>query len=409
MKRKILLSATLLSVVLTSSAQQSGKTYIITGKPSNKFIWADIKEVDIATGKITASVFESEKSTYKIKALEEGAKPNEQELLPTNFGVAAAALDVRTNRLFFASMHFSDIRYVDLNKATPEFAIVKRNVIPVPGNKPYQDEANHLTRMVIAADGYGYAISNDANHLIRFSTGRKPVVEDLGPLVDAESNKGLSIHNKCTSWGGDMVADAFGQLVIISANHQVFTVDVNSRIATHTGSITGLPVNFTTNGAVVDADGQIVLSSANVFEGLYKMNSSDLKATPVVGSSKDFNASDMANGIFLHEKEAAASVKYNVTRGNLPVYEPGSGEARVFPNPVSGDQFNVAFDGIAAGKYTILLTDLAGRPLQQQVASITGNQVESFKIARKLAKGLYLVKAVDASKKTVFSQRIVLQ
>ncbi|MEI9956836.1 MAG: hypothetical protein WDM90_11155 [Ferruginibacter sp.] len=35
------------------------------------------------------------------------------------------------------------------------------------------DEANHITRMDIAADGNGYAITNDGNHLIRFTTGKK--------------------------------------------------------------------------------------------------------------------------------------------------------------------------------------------------------------------------------------------
>ena len=82
----------------------------------------------------------------------------------------------------------------------------------------------------------------------------------------------MSVHNKCTSWGGDMIADAYDKLYIISANHQYFTVDVDTRIATHLGTITGLPANYSTNGAAVDDDGNIVVSSANTFEGYYKFN-----------------------------------------------------------------------------------------------------------------------------------------
>ena len=39
------------------------------------------------------------------------------------------------------------------------------------------------------ADGNGYAITNDGNHLIRFTTGKKTVITDFGNLIDAETNK----------------------------------------------------------------------------------------------------------------------------------------------------------------------------------------------------------------------------
>jgi hypothetical protein len=114
-------------------------------------------------------------------------------------------------------MHFSDIRYLDLNEPGASFTTVKTKIIPNNTSQEYQPEENHITRMVIAADGFGYAMSNDFNHLIRFSTSNSSEVVDLGNIVDGENNKGISIHNKCTSWGGDMVADAFGNLVIVSA------------------------------------------------------------------------------------------------------------------------------------------------------------------------------------------------
>ena len=53
-----------------------------------------------------------------------------------------------------------------------------------------------------------------------FQYRNKPVITELGNIIDAEGNA-VSIHNKCSSWGGDMVADAFGKLYVISANHQV--------------------------------------------------------------------------------------------------------------------------------------------------------------------------------------------
>ena len=410
MNKKLLLSASLVATTLLSTAQDANRTYAITGKEKNIYMWADIKQVDIASGKIIKTLFESDKTAFKFTSLDNTTKANVQDVNPTSFGVAACALDLKTNRLYFAPMHFSEIRYMDLNSAEANFTTVKRGVIATPNNSPYQPEENQITRMVIAADGYGYALTNDANHLIRFTTGRKPIVEDLGNLIDDESNKGISVHNKCTSWGGDMLADAFGKLVVISASHNMYTVDVKTRIATHTGTINGLPANFTTNGAVVDNDGNIVVSSANVFEGLYKFNYKDLKATKVPSAEKAFNASDLANGNMLFQKEADAASKFDVSKSVLPAYTV-SAEARVFPNPITNDQFNVLFDGATvAGRYTILFTDLTGRTLQAKVVNVVkGGQIENIRLANKAAKGMYFVKVMDENKKLAFSEKVVLQ
>ena len=133
--------------------------------------------------------------------------------------------------------------------------------------------------MVIAADGNGYALTNDGSRLVRFTTGKKVTITDLGPVVDDESNKTVSIKNKCTSWGGDMIADAYNKLYIISANRYVFVLDVETRVAKQIGYISGLPANYSTNGAAVDKDGKVVVASANTFSGYYKFSMSDFAAT----------------------------------------------------------------------------------------------------------------------------------
>lgn len=407
MKGKLLLTASLFSLSITSFAQDA-RTYAITGKPGNPYLWSDILQVDAASGRVIKTLFESNKTTFKMlsadNAVERVQVPN-----PTGYGVAACALDARHNRLYFAPMHFADIRYLDLKKDEPEFTVVKRNILPLAAGQAYLPEESHLTRMVIAADGYGYALTNDAQHLIRFTTGKKPVVEDLGPVTDAESNKGFSVHNKCTGWGGDMLADAFGKLIIISANHHVYSLDVNTKLATYTGTITGLPAAYTTNSAVVNDQGEIIVNSANVFEGLYKLNFKDLKAVKLETKEAAFNAADMANGNLLLQKEKDASVKFDLSQSVLPGFD-AAGDARVFPNPVSGDRFNVLFNGQQPGRYTIIFSDLAGRPLQSKVVTIAGGkQVENITLARKISRGTYFVKVVDANRQLAFSERVVLQ
>lgn len=409
MKCKILLSATLISASFIATAQDANKTFAITGKSNNNFLWADIKQIDLNSGKVVKTLFESDKTAFKISTLDNSLDGKMLSPNPTSFGVAACALDANHNRLYFSSMHFADIRYLDLSKSDAEFTIVKKNLIPLKNGLVYQPEENQITRMVIAADGNGYALTNDANHLIRFTTGRNVVVEDLGNIVDAESNKGFSVHNKCTSWGGDMVADAFGKLIVISANHNVYSIDVKTRIATFTGTITGLPVNYTTNGAVVSADGNLVVSSANVFDGLFKVNYKDLKAEKVVTDETTFNASDLANGNFLLQKEADASSKFDVSKSVLPAFTEAA-DAKVYPNPATTDEFNVLFDKQKAGKYTMLFTDLAGRALFSKVVSISkSGQVENVRLINKTPKGTYLLKVFNEYKQLAFSEKVMLQ
>ena len=410
MKCTILLSAAFISVSLLSNAQDTKKTYAITGKQNNSFLWADIKQVDITTGKVVKTLFESDKTVFKTINFDNNKQRpvSQQEASPTALGVAACALDAKHNRLYFAPMHFSDIRFLDLDKDGANFTTVKRNIIAMPAMATFQPEENQVTRMVFAADGYGYALTNDANHFIRFTTGRKPVVEDMGSLADDETNKGISIHNKCTSWGGDMLADAFGKLVIITASHNVFSVDVNTKVATMKGTISGLPANYTTNGAVVDNDGYMVVSSANVFDGLFRVDIKDLKAVKIPGTENSFNASDLANGNFLLQKEADAINKFEVPK-SVMAHNYDVSDARVYPNPVTNNQFNVLFEGKKAGRYTVQLTDISGRAILSKTITIAGgNQVEPIRFAQKMPRGMFLIKVLDENKRLAFSDKVVI-
>ncbi|MGC4103351.1 T9SS type A sorting domain-containing protein [Ferruginibacter sp.] len=328
---------------------------------------------------------------------------------PTLTMVAAAAYDKKHDKLFFTPMRIGELRWLDLDAKgeTPQFYAEKKQLLNA---SDMMDEGNHITRMDIAADGNGYAITNDGNHLIRFTTGKKTVITDLGGLIDAESNKsGMSIHNKCTSWGGDMVADAYGMLYVISANHQVFKVDIETRIATHIGTITGLPGNYTTNGAAVDEEDNIVVSSANSFDGYYKFKMSDLAAVKIEGSDKTYNASDLANGNLLYQKEADAKKSFGVLPAVLPA-APVNADARIFPNPVTASEFKVLFDGQKAGKYTVALSDLSGRAIMAKQVIVSGKvQAETVQLSKGIAKGMYMVKVTDASNQLVFTERIVVQ
>ncbi len=416
MKSKFLLTSLLFTAV-AAQAQQNNKAYAITGDGNKDFVWMNIRQVNLSTGAVEKTIFQRGKTNFTLtdatskKVVEPSAFADGNVFAakdyPTGTFVAGAAYDRRGNKLFFVPMRTGELRWLDLDSKGD---VLRFNTMSSPLLKvsaTATDEAYHITRMVIGADGNGYAITNDGNSLLRFTTGKRPVITDLGNLIDDEKNGGISVHNKCSSWGGDMVADAFGKLYIISASHSVFEVDINSRIATYKGSITGLPGNYTTNGAAVDADGNIIVSSANVFEGYFKVKLDDLTAVKMEGSDVIYNASDLANGNLLRQKEADAAQKFVVTE--LPKIDLNS-DNHVFPNPVTGSSFKVLFDGTKNGVYTLVLTDITGRPLQSQKVSIVkGQQTETVNLVGKPAKGTYMLKALDAQQQLLFTEKIIIQ
>jgi hypothetical protein len=403
MNYKFLLSTILISSSFFANAQYGYKTYAITGSSTGDYSWKNIRQVNLTTGKITNDILVSGTNTKFI----DGATNTELtaaavSAITTNDFSAASAYDVRTNRLFYATMRTGELRWIDMGNSSSPLSIHTQQVFISSVNNA--DESTNITRMCIGADGNGYAMTNDANHLYRFTMDNKPVVTDLGNLVDADNNNGLSIHNKCSSWGGDMIADAFGKLYIITATHNVFTVDINTRIATYVGGITGLPGTYTTNAAVVDDNGDIIVNGSLASQGFYKVKLADLSATKITGSDSTYSISDMANGNLLLQNEADAFG--GITK--LPMSSSTIASGHVYPNPTNNSVFNVSFDGLANGKYLIEVTDLSGKSILTKSVNIGINgQVETVN-APKLAVGMYLVKVSGPDKQNVFTDKVVI-
>ena len=409
MNFKFLLSTAFIATSFTAMAQDAGKTFAITGDGNHDFMWMNIRQVDITSGKIVQDIYQREKTAFVM--MDAGSKTKSLvQQGPTETMVAAAAYDKNQNKLFFTPMRVGELRWLDLNAKgdAQKYYTVTSSLLN--SNTAIQDEANHFTRMVIAADGNGYALNNDGSRLVKFTTGKKVTITDLGPVVDDESNKSISVKNKCTSWGGDMIADAYNKLYIISANHYVFVLDVETRVAKQIGYITGLPANYSTNGAAVDKDGNIVVASANTFAGYYKFSLKDFVATFIEGSDMVYNASDLANGNLLYQKEADAAKTYAVADFK-PVVPVLTNEAHIFPNPVTNNEFNIYFEGQVAGKYNVTITDLSGKPLMNRVIIVGSakTQVETVPLNRSMAKGMYMVKVTDANNKFIFTEKIIVQ
>ena len=407
MNIKLLLSTSFIAATFAVSAQDANKTFAITGDGNHDFMWMNIRQVDIGSGKVVQSIYQRNKTAFVMaEADSKSAMPAYRT--PTETMVAAAAYDKNQNKLFFTPMRVGELRWLDLNAKgdAQKYYSVTSSLLNT--QEALGDEANQFSRMVIAADGNGYALNNDASRLIKFTTGKKVTITDLGPVVDDESNKTISVKNKCTSWGGDMIADAYNKLYIISANHYVFVLDLNTRVAKQIGYITGLPAAFSTNGAAVDKDGNVVVASANTFAGYYKFSLKDFVATPIEGSDMVYNASDLANGNLLYQKEVDAARTFADFKPVVPVL---TNEAHIFPNPVTNNEFKIYFEGQQAGKYNVAITDLSGKPVMNSIINVgsSKSQVETITLNRSFAKGMYMVKVTDANNKFIFTERIVVQ
>jgi hypothetical protein len=414
--RRALPSAFLLAglAILTTAdihAQNDRFAYAITDVTKDGAGWNVLRKLDLTNGQYSDILLNGtdtklavyDASSKKPLTLQLDAKYGSLLQTPFSTGVAAAAYDKSHNRLYFTPMFADQLRYVDLK--TMKVYYITGQSFTGTGDM-HNDEAKIITRMVIAPDGNGYAINNDGTSFIRFSTGKKPKIEQLGTLVDDPANNGISIHNRCSSFGGDMIADNEGNFYILSARNNVFKVNVENKVAKYLGSIKNLPGNFTVNGAVVDGDGNLLVSSAVDSKSYFVVNPKDWTATAFAGATSVFRSSDLANSNFLSTAKKQNTEMATITRPE----EKFSKLIAVYPNPVTANRISVQFNKVPQGDYTVELTDVIGRSVMQKRIIINNEtQVQPLSLSEGSAKGVYMVKVYDAEKQSVFTQKVVVQ
>lgn len=345
--------------------------------------------------------------TLVIKSINQYDKP-----FATNS--AAMAYDKKHERLYYTPMGINQLRYIDL----------KSNKIYYFENEPFGtvnavgDGANQICRMVIASDGNGYALTNDGNHLIRFTTGKNPVITDLGALTDDAANGTVSIHSR-KGFGGDMIADASGNLYVLTANRNVFKVNIQSKVATHLGSIKGLPDGFTTNGAMVEDGSKVIVASSESSIGYFRFDLTTLQAEKVSTSAAVFNASDLANDRLAFGKKKKEK-KNDIVEQKQPAAEEMTKKSpqevlanngiTVYPNPVTNRLVKISFADQPAGRYSVDLIDISGKLIQSKEVNINGSmQVEEVRIPRSVSAGNYLLRVNGLNSTISVTNKIVIQ
>jgi len=413
MRKNLLFSTLLLGTFcfsLITYSQNDRFAFAITDLQATGSGWNALRKLDLKSGEFTtvllngsdASLPAYDVSTRKTwKALPD-IKFGDYMQAPFSTGVAAMAYDKKNNRIYFTPMFIDQLRYIDL-KTMKVFYVTDQPFTKL--GSMHNDEGKVITRMVINPDGTGYAISNDANTFIRFTTGKKLEITQLGSLVDDPSNGGVSIHNRCSSWGGDMIADNEGKLYILSARNSVYKIDVETKAAKLLGYIKGLPQDFTTNGAVVTTEGKVLVSSAVNGNAYFLVDPKDWSATQYESKAGIFRSSDLANSNYLQTKPKNITQSEIITRKDINV----PGKIQIYPNPAN-NQFTLQFGKIPTGNYNIEMTNATGQIVMQRAVNVQSeDQVETIPIKSSYARGVYLVKVSGSNNVSVFSQKLVVQ
>ncbi|MBP9214782.1 MAG: T9SS type A sorting domain-containing protein [Chitinophagaceae bacterium] len=399
--KKATLPILLLAALLSNNAQAQNKAYAITGESKGTYTWTAIREIDLSNGNVVKTIYSAnsaQKVNYNFLNSVNRSNLPQQASSPTANGVAATAYDAKNNRLYFSQMWSNDLRFVDLN--SNEMTVVVNNDEKY-STGPRVDESNVITRMAFGADGNGYALTNDGNQLIQFTTDNNPVITKLGALIDSKKNNGISVHNQCTSWGGDLIADAFGNLYLFTYRNHIFKINVATRVAEHIGTVKNLPANFTTNGAAVDENGEVFVTSATQTENYYRINLSTLEAKPVDKTEATvYNASDLANGNLAYKNTKSNPVLADIKLSNA---------ISIYPNPAINKAFAVQFDKLPAGNYSIELTDANGKRIFTKTLGINGLQNEKINLPKAAATGLYFLKVTNSTGKSVYYDKLIVQ
>jgi hypothetical protein len=441
--KQILLSCIFCFLILSVYAQQK-TAYAITGGQKGQTQWCEVRLVDLVTGDEVQSVY---KTAQEVKLLDArtGKAIAASDVTRGNFSTeptyinknntrgytynadtrtktgepfftysAACAYDKKHERLYYTPMGISQLRYIDLKAKQPSIYYFQNEMFGVLTSR--NDVPNQITRMVIASDGNGYALTNNGEHLIQFTTKKKPVIKDLGTLTDDAANEDASVHNM-NGYGGDMIADAQGNLYLVTAHHAVFKIAIATRIASFQGFIMGLPRGYTTNGAVVDENSLVIVSSSNSTQGYYRFDLNTLQAEKISAGSV-FNASDLANGNLAFENKNKKQTDDPKTTGENGVVKDaavsktisGRNGIFIFPNPVTSGLVKVSFSNQPMGRYVIQLVDISGKLVSEREVAITSSfQLEEFRLPEMITKGSYMVKVHGSSNAVLFTNKIVVQ
>ena len=361
--------------------------FALAGKDSQRIEFSDFRSMnsDGTSGtQIFAETSQAEvfSQNSRTKILEDkNAYGNAQAM-----NLAALATDLSQENLVYMPMFSSNI-YV-LNQKTKQITLVENTVARVTAC----DINSHITRMTLGYDGNFYAMNNSGTQFLQISKKNGQYsVSDLGMVKDAASNGKNSFNLMETGFGGDMIADAEGNFYVFSAAGNVFKVSPKNLEAYFLGKISGLPENYSVNGAAVNSKVKVVVASAKG-NALYEVNFETLDAKQF-GNETNLHIYDLASKYFLNDRKAV-----EVPAITAEIYPTRLDENFIFVNL---NQAKIK------GNIKVDIFDLSGKNVLSKILSVKdGNLNERVELSN-LSQGAYLVSVSDNSGKVISTKKVL--
>lgn len=373
--KKVLLMST---VVFLGSIVSAQDITAVTGLTKGKIEFNDFRKID-ANNLNAAKVLltKSDKISFESQ---------ESELTKIcNCGRYIAAMTESTNgEIFYIPMNSKTLSIVNPSAKTA-------TVFDIPNSKmDIKDQATYYARMTTTPDGYMYALNNIGSEFLKISSNG--TIQNLGS-VDELANFAKSSGVETSVYGGDMIADAFGNVYVLTASANVFKINPNNISTHYLGKIKGLPENFTVNAAAVEKDGRVLLGTSSLNHGFYSLDFSSLEAE----FKADYSAPvyDMSSPNFLKQDELDQIVNLD---SNYSLY----------PTLVKNSELNIVSKSNDNAVLRISVWNLNNKQVYTnsvQVKSIGEFQV---KLNGALQPGIYVLKAVNQNGQEVLNTKFTL-
>ncbi|MFA7616408.1 MAG: hypothetical protein WCY16_07505 [Weeksellaceae bacterium] len=250
------------------------------------------------------------------------------------------------------------------------------------------NQANYYARMTTAPDGYMYALNNAGTEFLKIS--ENGTIQNLGPISQFVE-KAKTFDQETAVYGGDMVADAFGNLYVFSANQHVFKINPNKLSAEYLGQIKGLPGNYTVNGAAVERDGSILLGTSSQ-NGFYTLNIDTMEA----GFKADYALSvyDLSSPYFLRQNEMD---QINKDYGYS-----------LYPTIVKNSELNIVSKSDENAVLNVSIWNLSEKRVYSNTVTVKSAGDYQLKLNGSLLPGIYVLKAVNQNGKEVINTKFTL-
>ncbi|MGB6083323.1 hypothetical protein [Moheibacter sp.] len=299
-------------------------------------------------------------------------------------GKYIAAMTVAQNGdLFYLPMNGNKVSMINTSSKTGTLIDVPNTLV---NNK---NQGTYFARMTTGSDGFIYALNNDGSELLKISSSGS--IQNLGSVSGiAEFAKASGVETSV--YGGDMIADAFGNLYVISASANVFKFNPNKLNAEYIGKINGLANGYTVNGAAVMKDGNVLLATTSA-HGLYVLDMNTLEAT--FKSDYSVPVYDLASPYFLRQS-------------TLDEFANAQSKYSLYPTIVKNSELNIVSKSTENSTLHVTVWNLNNKQIYSK--NLTVNSIGDYKVnlSGSLQPGIYVLKATNQEGVEVINTKFTL-